>query len=432
MTDADGGGRRESESLLGRVVAVRDNATAIAEVDCDGLSGHAQLGLVEDLERARRAVDAALAVVLAAVDCSGAATVASGLNTASWFAQQTGSSAGEAKARLKLGRLLGRFEAFAAAVRFGVVSIEHAEVLAGAANPRVIDRLVAIDDLLAETAAETTFKEWKRHVRALVSQLDADGPSPAGDRSTLSMQDLPDGALLIRGELHGEPAESFRQALEAETTRQRRTAWAEHQQSGTEMPTAGKLRARALVELVRRGQATPLDGSRAPRPDTIVVIEADDTIAGRVRTLDGEPIPADVAAMLTCDAFLQALITDRRGQPIWLGRSRRQISPGLRLALSIRDGGCVFPGCEMPPDWCDGHHQPEWRQGAPTDPAHMALLCRRHHGLAHSKDWTLRPTPPPGQPPNGPPDGSGLPGQRFEWVNHRTGAVTPATQRGLR
>ena len=309
-----------------------------------------------------------------------------------------------------------------------------------------------------------------------------------GALSWLSVRTTAEGGLWWRGEFFGEPAEFLRQAIEAEASRQRRIAWAEHSEHGTEMPTAGQLRACALIELVRRGAAVGVEHSHAPRSEAVIVIEADDLAARRVRTLEGEPVTAEVAALLACDAFFQALVVDRSGQPLWLSRSARLASAAQRKALAVRDGGCVFPTCDMPPSWCDAHHQPGWHHGGTTDIDTMALLCRRHHGTAHSNRWTLRPAPsepgapetrkpdqrpPPHVPPGTGPPGARSPGsrqpdhagppraepsgaapadtepsasqqpearsvsdrgrnQRFEWINHTTGAITPARQRGLR
>ena len=69
---------------------------------------------------------------------------------------------------------------------------------------------------------------------------------------------------------------------------------------------------------------------------------------------------------------------------------------GLLLAVPVRDGGCVFPGCGMPVNWCDLHHIIEWQSGGSTDITNMVCLCRRHHGITHSQGWHMEPTGPPG------------------------------------
>jgi hypothetical protein len=291
----------------------------------------------------------------------------------------------------------------------------------------------------------------------------------------LSVRPTAGGGLLLRGELFGEPAEVLRQALLAESSRQWRTAWVEHDQFGTALPVAGELRARALAELVRRGLGVDQTSTIGPRTDAVVVITVgDESVAERVRALDGEPLPTEVAAVLTCDAGLQALLVGRAGQPLWLGRSHRLATRAQRRALAIRDGGCVFPGCTMPAEWCDVHHEPGWQRGGRTDLDHMVLLCRRHHGAVHGNRWVLRAAggpasttgppeppqemvgvegegsgvvppgavppgavppgglPPGGVPPGGVPPGGVPPGQRFEWHDRHGHRRLPAQQRGMR
>jgi hypothetical protein len=56
-------------------------------------------------------------------------------------------------------------------------------------------------------------------------------------------------------------------------------------------------------------------------------------------------------------------------------------------ALWLRDGTCTFPDCTVPATWCDGHHLWHWADGGPTDLANAALLCGRHHTIAHRKGY---------------------------------------------
>jgi hypothetical protein len=76
-------------------------------------------------------------------------------------------------------------------------------------------------------------------------------------------------------------------------------------------------------------------------------------------------------------------------QPLDVGRASRVITPAQRSALTVRDGGCVFPHCDRPLAWCEGHHLVPWADGGPTDLANLALLCRAHHRAAHEGGWQL-------------------------------------------
>jgi hypothetical protein len=77
------------------------------------------------------------------------------------------------------------------------------------------------------------------------------------------------------------------------------------------------------------------------------------------------------------------------GEILSLGLSRRLFTPTQRLALIVRDGGCVWPNCGAPPAWCDAHHAIPWSKGGPTDVSNGVLLCPAHHHLLHNSDFTL-------------------------------------------
>jgi hypothetical protein len=92
-----------------------------------------------------------------------------------------------------------------------------------------------------------------------------------------------------------------------------------------------------------------------------------------------------------------------RSEPLAVGRATRVVAPAQHTALTVRDGGCRFPGCDRPVAWCDAHHLRHWVHGGPTDLGNLVLLCRAHHHAVHEGGWRLhrRPdgeftaTPPP-------------------------------------
>ena len=69
------------------------------------------------------------------------------------------------------------------------------------------------------------------------------------------------------------------------------------------------------------------------------------------------------------------------------GARTRTIPPAIRRALHQRDGGCRFPGCDLP--FGQGHHIRHWAQGGPTTLSKLAMLCRRHHRAVHEEGYQL-------------------------------------------
>jgi len=75
-------------------------------------------------------------------------------------------------------------------------------------------------------------------------------------------------------------------------------------------------------------------------------------------------------------------------QPVWINTDRRIEALGTpcriftrqqRHAMIIRDGGCSFPGCDAPPQYCEAHHVIAWTDGGPTHIDNGCLLCAYHH-----------------------------------------------------
>jgi len=149
----------------------------------------------------------------------------------------------------------------------------------------------------------------------------------------------------------------------------------------------------ALVELADRalrGGDLPTQGGEKP---TLVLTLDYTKLAAEVGTgtLDtGDHLPASTVRRLACDAKIIPAVLGGPSQPLDLGRAQRTVTTALRRALVLRDKGCTFPGCDLPPGWCDAHHLRHWANGGPTDLNNTVLLCPRHHHTAHHQNWTIR------------------------------------------
>ncbi|WP_210602245.1 HNH endonuclease signature motif containing protein [Brevibacterium oceani] len=102
-------------------------------------------------------------------------------------------------------------------------------------------------------------------------------------------------------------------------------------------------------------------------------------------------ITAATAERLSCEALISGVIKNAGGDALMLGRSKRLVSRRQRLALSVRDVCCQFPGCRNRRR-CDAHHIRPWSQGGATDMDNLILLCRRHHTVVHKYQLRIERT----------------------------------------
>ena len=113
-----------------------------------------------------------------------------------------------------------------------------------------------------------------------------------------------------------------------------------------------------------------------------------------VCTLDtGGRISAGEARRLACTAGIIPAVLGGKSQVLDLGRRRRLHTPGQRLAMSLRDGGCTAEGCDKPPSMCHAHHDKPWSTGGATSLGNGRLLCGHHHRRIHDSNYEHRLEP---------------------------------------
>ena len=143
---------------------------------------------------------------------------------------------------------------------------------------------------------------------------------------------------------------------------------------------AATRRAHALIEaldhLLSHGDEI-LPDTRGERPHLTVTIDWDVVREqASAATIDGHLLSAGDARRLLCDAQVIPAVLRGRSEVLDVGRSSRTIPTAIRRAITLRDKGCVFPGCDRPPSWCDGHHVKWWpRDLGDTSYENGVLLC---------------------------------------------------------
>ena len=380
----------------------------LAELDVDDLDPSDLRDITLQLEHLRRFTDAAEAHLLAELDDRRVTDLLSGLTTSKWLADRARLPGGVARQRLVVAKkLAATLPTVDEALSAGRIGFDHARVFADVVNDRnraAIEPL--LEDLIAATAG-TVFTRWRDDVTALAAYLDPDGSHDpdndhARNRLTLSPSD---DVMLLRGELAGERALCVHDTLNAVADELFHQYERDHDTfPELGVPNRATLLALALDEICRRALAVDRASTQAPKVEATLTIHAahrscscsggdDPSVLAAARSIQnrlGLPLPAATLPTFLCDPVLHAALIDRLGVPIDMGRATRTTTPAQRRALTVRDGGCVFPGCDCPATWADAHHIRQWRRDdGSTDLNNLILVCRRHHRVAHRTSWNV-------------------------------------------
>jgi hypothetical protein len=332
-----------------------------------------------------------------------------------------GGAAGAAARALHRGPLAATARALAA----GEVSYAHAAVLADATGDLPPARVAEAEPVLVDAARNVDPARLRRLATHLRGVLDPDGAEERGrarlERRGLWLAGTFEGMVAVKGLLDAEAGEAAMAALAPLA----RPTGPDDQRS------AAQRRADALGELARQAlQAGNLPQEGGLRPQLTVTADLASLLAehgvGGVGGWGGV-LPPETVRRLACDAAVTRAIVRRHpthhdgadggalavalreavallppplGAPaelLDLGRATRVISPALRRALAVRDGGCAAPGCDRPPPWTDAHHLHHWLHGGPTSLDNLVLLCRVHHRAVHEEGWHLDHDPVSGR-----------------------------------
>lgn len=154
-------------------------------------------------------------------------------------------------------------------------------------------------------------------------------------------------------------------------------------------------RADALLEIFGRAMANPEGSPRTPRTKVVVTMTLEallDQLRGAGLADNDAVLSPGTARRMACEAEIIPMVLGAPSEVLDVGRAHRFFTPAQRVALTRRDQGCTFPGCTIPPQWCNAHHVTHWVHGGSTDLLNGALLCERHHTVVHTRDLTATVT----------------------------------------
>ena len=146
-----------------------------------------------------------------------------------------------------------------------------------------------------------------------------------------------------------------------------------------------------ITDAAGRSAEAPTIGGASPT--VIVSVRQEDLDAGTgAGHIDGQVVPVSMVTVeqMACTGGVQPVTITVRGKIIELGVTDRCFTAQQRRAITLRDGGCIIPGCQSPAAWAEIHHVIPAALGGPTEVSNGVTLCWFHHRTLHRSDWQIR------------------------------------------
>lgn len=151
----------------------------------------------------------------------------------------------------------------------------------------------------------------------------------------------------------------------------------------------------AVCERIQRCGDAPAHGGDRPRVMVTIGHDKllDPTSRGGVEVGSDHHLTPGELRRLLCDADIAPVVLGGDSEILDVGLTQRLVTRPIRTALTLRDRGCAFPGCDKLPVDCDAHHVMPWVFGGPTTLSNLVLLCRHHHRLLEPRGEAGVPLP---------------------------------------
>lgn len=162
--------------------------------------------------------------------------------------------------------------------------------------------------------------------------------------------------------------------------------------SGRDERTAGHRRHDAFADLLGLALRADEYATACGSPVTVhlsMTAEQFESGSGHATTSYGQHIRVAESFRLLDQTCIAWAVHNSKGGVVNFGRGKRLATREQTEALLARDGGCAFPGCDHPAEWCERHHVKEWRHGGTTDMDNLVLLCAYHHARFAQQGWTI-------------------------------------------
>ncbi len=301
-----------------------------------------------------------------------------------WAAVRSGANERELWSRMRTADRLQQLPVAEAAAIDGELQPRHQQQLADCV--RSFPDLAARDDaVLTQLALELPMKDFDNAIRVWreLAADDRDDNASAGERNAAAAEPSQvwltegfAGRWTLTGNLQPDVGAMLNGLLQQGYDR----LWRAKRDGdpSLEHHDPSMLRGEVLTELLANAMRSEPGERSVPDRYRVAVVLTPEQLAN-------PPLAA-------CDSALFRLVMSTEREPLELGREVRSHSRSQRRAMGITDEGCIFPGCDRPPSWCDAHHCDPWSEGGETNVSTGTLLCIRHHAFLHTRGLKARRT----------------------------------------
>ncbi|MFT4125358.1 MAG: DUF222 domain-containing protein, partial [Gordonia sp. (in: high G+C Gram-positive bacteria)] len=191
-----------------------------------------------------------------------------------------------------------------------------------------------------------------------------------------------DGRTQLSGNLHAPVGEKMRTLIDAHSA-------PAPQPDGSRDPRSPEHRRADAFEVILDAAARAL---AAEHPSSIglgtrIVLRVPADIPDLARLGFLGPVTRNTLELLSCDGTTRVVIVDGEGAPLQVGREKRLFTGAQRVAIGLRDTGCIK--CGAPAGWTHVHHLVHWSRGGATDVDNGCLLCPACHDAVHHQGWDV-------------------------------------------
>jgi hypothetical protein len=352
------------------------------------------LDQLAEVERASRILSTVAARLVREVDSRSLAGELGYRNVVDLLHDRLAITRADAKRRVERGQWLVELPVVAEAAEAGVLHPDHviaiAETVAAMPEWAGDDDRTRAEAILVEAAHTVDATIVRKLGQRIVDRLDQDGNPPDDAELAQPVNEFRydvkrSGRVAFTGEVDAETGQILTRTLSA-------LAAPKPVNGRQDLRTVAERQGDAFADVLRLvadGGSLPEDGGQKPHVTVTISLDALREDVGTATLGDDALITAGQARRIACDAGIVPMVLGSRSEPLDIGRETRTIPAAIRKALVHRDGGCSFPTCDRPPQWCDSHHARHWVDGGPTSLDNLLLLCRGHHTLIHHGRWSV-------------------------------------------